>query len=57
MTQLNKLSTYNHGTVCMNAMHNVKSKSNDEGSIFILILNIKTSRHQLKYLIIINKIG
>ena len=41
----------------MNAMHNVKSKSNDEGSIFILILNINTSRHQLKYLIIINKIG
>jgi disulfide oxidoreductase YuzD len=23
MTQLNKLNTYNHGTVCMNAMHNV----------------------------------
>jgi hypothetical protein len=44
MTQLNKLNTYNPGTVCMNAMHctmlNHKGYTArvTEGSIFILIL-------------------
>ena len=68
MTQLNKLNTYNHGTVCMNVMQctmlNQTYQRNDiarvltEGSIFILILNINTM-HQLKYhyVIVINKIG